>query len=175
MRQGLLINDRILDLLTPHDFSLPIFILEYSAMFLVIFFTLIHPEQFLKGMQMFIIITFARTISIYLVPLEPPMGMVPLNDPMASFFLHTKNVFVTKDLFFSGHISALTMLFLISKQKWLRQYVAFACVTVSVLILWQHVHYSLDVLAAPAIAYLSYALVNRLHTQTKFGLEISEA
>lgn len=175
LRPGQVINDRVLDLMSPRDFSIPIFLLEYSSMALVIVYTLLYPYRFMRGVQMFTIVTFARTVSIYFVPLEPPIGMVALNDPVASFFLHTGDVFVTKDLFFSGHVAALSLFYFISPNKHIKQYVALCGLTVAILIMWQHVHYSLDVLAAPVVSYLTYAFVERLHAQTRLGIEFTEA
>src|SRR5581483_10297805 len=103
MRGGVQINDYVLNMMPPHDFSVEIFIVEYSTLFLVFFLTLPKPDLLIKALQMAAIIFFARTLCIYLLPLEPPRDMVNLEDPMANFFLHSKDVFVTKDLFFSGH------------------------------------------------------------------------
>ena len=112
-RQGVQINDIVLNQLPPHDFSLPIFILEYSTLLLVFFITIQHPDRLVKGLQMFALVVFARTLCIYFFPLEPPREMVRLDDPFATFFLHSQSTFVSKDLFFSGHISALTLLMLL--------------------------------------------------------------
>jgi hypothetical protein len=112
-REGVQLNDMVLNQLPPHDFSLEIFLLEYCTMLLVIIITLHYPERFVTGLQMFALIMFARTMCIYFFPLEPPKDMIRLDDPFAAFFLHSKDTFVTKDLFFSGHISALTLLMLI--------------------------------------------------------------
>lgn len=175
LRPGIQVNDLILNFLPPHDFSIPIFFFEYSTMLLVFIFLLPLPERLIKGIQMFALILFARTVTIYLFPLEPPRDMIFLNDPMASFFLHTKDIVVTKDLFFSGHVSAITLLFLVTTDKWLKKYSAAAAVLVGGMILCQHVHYSMDVLFGTLISYAAYKLVFYFHTQTKYGLELEEA
>ncbi|MCX6199174.1 MAG: phosphatase PAP2-related protein [Bacteroidetes bacterium] len=175
LRPGIQVNDLILNFLPPHDFSMFIFFFEYSTMLMVFIFLLPLPERLIKGIQMFALILFARTATIYLFPLEPPRDMIFLNDPMATFFLHTKDIVVTKDLFFSGHVSALALLFLLTTDKWLKKYAAIAAVLVSSMIMCQHVHYSMDVLFGALVSYTAYKLVFYFHTQTKYGLELKDA
>lgn len=175
MRPGIQINDLILNLLPPADFSFPIFFLEYSTIFLVFVFVLAAPDRLVKGLQMFALIFFARTVSVFLVPLEPPREMIPLNDPMASLFLHTPDVFVNKDLFFSGHLSAILLLMLIATNKYIKAYALMAAIVVGALIMWQHVHYSMDVIFAPLVSYTSYKFILYIHRETRYGLELADA
>ena len=171
-RQGIQINDVVLNQLPPHDFSLAIFILEYSTLLLVFCITVQHPDRFVKALQMVALITFARTMCIYFFPLEPPREMVRLEDPFASFFLHTHDTFVTKDLFFSGHISTLTLLMLISSNKYVKGWTLIATIIVGSLILCMHVHYTLDVIFAPVVAFISYKVVLFIHRESRYGLEL---
>jgi len=171
-RQGTQINDIVLNQLPPHNFSVEIFLLEYCTLLTVFFFTIQHPDRFVKGLQMFSLVIMARTMSIYFIPLEPPRDMILLDDPMASFFLHTKDVIVTKDLFFSGHISALALLMFISVNKYVKAWTLVATILVGILILFQHVHYSLDVVIAPLASYISYKVVLFIHRESRYGLEL---
>jgi hypothetical protein len=173
-RPGTQVNDLLLNLLQPHNFSVPIFCLEYSTLLLVIIFLLVHPDVFVKGLQMAAVIFVTRTWAVYLFPLEPPRDMVYLNDPFANLFLHTKETFVTKDLFFSGHISMLALLVFISVNRYVKAIAFAASVFVSALILCQHVHYTLDVLFAPIAAFTAYKFVLYIHRETRFGLELQE-
>lgn len=174
-RSGLQVNDFLESYLPPYNFSVPIFILEYSTLLMVFIYTLIHPDKLVKGLQMFSIIMIARTISIYFVPLEPPHDMIFLTDPIANLVLHSKNVVVTKDLFFSGHISALTLLALLVSNRYLKYYAIFVTITVAILLVWQHVHYSMDVAFAPIASYLTYRFIWWAHSQTKYGIEFQDA
>jgi hypothetical protein len=174
-RPGIQINDMVLNLLPPHDFSIPIFIFEYSTLFLVFVSVLSIPDRMVKGFQMFSLMLFARTVSVYLIPLEQPVDMVALNDPMANLLLHTKEVFVSKDLFFSGHIGAISLLMLVTMNKYIKTYALVAAIIVGILIMWQHVHYSMDVMFAPLVSYTSYKFILYIHRETRYGLELSEA
>jgi PAP2 superfamily C-terminal len=171
-REGVQINDMLLNQLPPHNFSPEIFLMEYCTLLLVIFVTLHFPERFVKGLQMFALIMFARTISIYFFPLEPPRDMIRLDDPFAAFFLHSKDTFVTKDLFFSGHISALTLLMLISVNKYIKAWALIATVVVGSLILCQHVHYTLDVVFAPFFSFVCYKIILFIHRESRYGIEM---
>lgn len=172
-RTGTQLNDVILNYLTPYDFSYIIFGFEYSALILAFMYLLPYPDKIVKGLQIYALMIFARTLSIYMVPLEPPHGMVALWDPVANLFLHTKQTFVTKDLFFSGHIAALVILLLLVENSYVKSWVFFATILVAVLIMWQHVHYSTDVMAAPIASYAAYRFVLYIHRETEYGLEIS--
>lgn len=176
-RQGAIINDVILSYLPPIDFSVPIFVLEYSSLLLVFIFLLTTPDRLVKGIQTYAMVLFFRTIAIYFVPLEAPRDMIFLNDPVATFFLHSADTLVTKDLFFSGHVSGLALFFLVAPNRYVKIYVGIATILVSIFIIWQHVHYTLDVAFAPFATYVAYKLVYWLdpQTRTKYGPEFQDA
>jgi hypothetical protein len=171
-RHGVQINDVVLNQLPPHDFSSPIFFIEYGTLLLGVLFLLPFPDRFIKGLQMASIVIVARTMSIYFIALEPPRDMIPLNDPVATFFLHTKQVFVSKDLFFSGHIAILSLLCFVVLHKYVKAWTVLATITVGTLILWQHVHYSLDVFAAPFVSFAAYKFVLYIHRETRYGMNL---
>jgi membrane-associated phospholipid phosphatase len=79
-----------------------------------------------------------------------------LTDPLTGVFYG--NSVITKDLFFSGHTATLTLIFLCLKKRNDRIIACVATVVVGFLVLVQHVHYTIDVLAAPIFAYAFYRL-----------------
>jgi hypothetical protein len=91
---------------------------------------------------------------MYLLPLEPPVTMIPLSDPFAEYF--TTGSVMTKDLFFSGHTATLFFLYLMTEKKLLRYVFLCATITVALLVMAQHVHYAIDVFAAPFFTYAVY-------------------
>jgi membrane-associated phospholipid phosphatase len=96
-----------------------------------------------------------RCFVMYLVPLEPPISIIPLRDPFVEGVFYDNRVLV-KDLFFSGHTSNMVLLTLLMDIKWLKIILAFASAAVGYLLMVQHVHYAIDIIAAPFFAYLAY-------------------
>lgn len=170
LRQGLLIHDFILHFFVPRNLSVFIFGLTYPVIAITIILTIPYPDRFIKGFQAFSLLLLARVCAIYAVPLEPPLGMVLLRDPVGDFFLKDQFI-ITKDLFFSGHTSTLFLMLFIARQMWWKYFVFLACISVPLMLMMQHVHYSIDVFVAPFAAYTIYTLVNHIHRKSKYGIQ----
>ncbi len=159
-RNGLEVNDVLLLQLAPHDVSVPIFLIIWSVTVFTITRAIRQPAQFLTLAYSFLILCVSRLITISLVPLNPPHGLIPLHDPITGIF-YGKN-FITKDLFFSGHTANQFLLFLCLEKKTDKLLALTATILVGLLVLIQHVHYTLDVLAAPLFTYGCYVIGKRL-------------
>ena len=168
-RRGTLLLDPLLQHLHPRDFSIPIFCIIHSAILLTAFFNLPTPKELLKAFQAYTILLLLRTIFIYAYPLEPPMGMIYLNDPVIGLIMNNVNI-VTKDLFFSGHISTMCLFIYFSQNKIWKTYLKFVTPILALLILWQHVHYTIDIIAAPFFAFLCCKLVDILNERWEYGI-----
>lgn len=156
-RKGIALNDILLNILTPENFSTVIFILIYPALIIAVFSFYKFPVLFLRFLQSYLLLTILRIISIWLVPLNAPSGYIDLTDPFIGRFAYG-GYYIDKDLFFSGHVSVLVLIFLFEDKQWLRIIYMIITFVVSALLLKQHVHYSVDVIAAPIFAYFSYKL-----------------
>jgi hypothetical protein len=130
-REGFVFNDPILKLFDPISLSRPIFIVTYFLAVLGVILSIRDPFLFISLIQAYTIMTAFRILSIYLVPLNPPLSVIPFSGHTATIFLFA---FGLKK----------------NHQRWL--FTIGACV-VGVLVLLQHVHYSIDVLAAPVFAF----------------------
>jgi hypothetical protein len=161
-RNGICFSDSLVQLFTPKDFSIPIFCITHSAMFLSIFFNLSSPFLLLKAFQAYSLVLMLRTFFIYVIPLEPPFGMLYLNDPLVGFFLNNSNI-VTKDLFFSGHISAMFVFIYFTQNKLLKSYLIYITPILAILLLWQHVHYTIDIVAAPFFAIFCCKITEKIN------------
>ena len=95
-----------------------------------------------------------------LFPLNPPVGLVPLSDPFLKPF-YGSNV-ITKDLFFSGHTGSVFLIFLILRKKWEKIFALVATILVGILLLIQHIHYTIDVIFAPVFVYVVYFLAKKV-------------
>ncbi len=157
-RPGVVPGDPLLPLLEPRDVTWLTFTLIYAALIIALVPLVRHPRNLLLALQSYTVLVLFRMIGMYLLPLDPPPGMIALKDPFVEYFVGTGSV-LTRDLFFSGHTSTMFLLFLTATS--IRFRFIFLCATalVGFCVLWQHVHYSVDVLAAPFFAYGSFRLV----------------
>ena len=155
-RNGTRVRDIFLDHIPAADVSVSIFFIIWSIAFFTLIRALYRPEIFITFLFAFFFLSISRIITILLVPLAPPPNLIPLIDPLSNTFYGGH--FITKDLFYSGHVATQFLIFLCLKKtldKWLT---AFSTITVAALVLVQHVHYSIDVLAAPAFAFICYKI-----------------
>ena len=111
-----------------------------------------------------------KTGMVWLTPLEAPEGFVPLRDPVLDILLrilegaggcgaeHRKRqrALPTRDLFFSGHTATMWLCFFsVSEGEWsqLIRFLLFGlAVVVSVCLVLQRIHYSVDVVVGVVIA-----------------------
>jgi hypothetical protein len=160
-RTGTLLSDPLLEWLPAYDVSWLAFLLLYSSVILATLFLIRYPHSLLLCLQAYCLVTLMRFSSVLLISLEPPVNIIPLNDPFVSSFAEGKPVF--RDLFFSGHTSTMFLLFVTARQSWLRWVFLIGSVLMGLLVLIQHVHYTIDVLGAPFFVWLSYVIVKKIN------------
>ncbi len=156
--EGKLLHDPLMLLLEPKDWSKVIFAFEYGAVIGMIFYVSDKPDYFIRCLLGVTVLMIARTATVLLIPLSPPESMVFLVDPFAQLFFGD-NVQVNNDLFFSGHISLLALFYFATDNKLLKTYLLFTTLIVSFLLIWQHVHYTYDILFAPVVSYFIYKYI----------------
>lgn len=153
-RQGIVLNDWLLKRIPSMDFSVVIFILVWSTSLLILVRCIQKPAIFLMTIYFLIIITLLRIITISIIPLDPPNGLITLKDPIINLSYGGSSVFITKDLFFSGHTANLFMFYLCLQKKRDKLFALSTSLLVGLLVLVQHVHYSIDVIGAIVFTYL---------------------
>lgn len=153
-RQGIVLNDWLLQRIPSMDFSVVIFILVWSTSLLILVRCIQKPAIFLMTLYFLIIITLLRIITISIIPLDPPNGLIILKDPITSLSYGGSSVFIIKDLFFSGHTANLFMFYLCLQKKRDKLFALSTSLLVGLLVLVQHVHYSIDVIGAIVFTYL---------------------
>jgi hypothetical protein len=158
-RKGIYFCDIILNYLPAWDVSKYIFLITYFSILLAIIYLFHNPKQCLTCLQAYFILIILRTACIFLVPLGPPPDIIVLVDPIVNNFVFD-NYTTNRDLFFSGHASTLFLLSLVVLNRALKFIFLIATLIVAVLVLIQRVHYTIDVLAAPIFAYISYFIVS---------------
>src|SRR5258705_3143556 len=146
-------------LAAPHNVSLAIFVVIWAIGLLGTLRAAQDPYMFLTFIWAYWVLCLLRTLAITLVPLDRPVGLVGLVDPISNFFYGEK--FVTKDLFFSGHTSSVFLIFLCLPGKVDKGLALIATAVVGWLLLVQHVHYTLDILGAILFAWVAFWTVRR--------------
>lgn len=150
-RDGPVIHDWVLAAIPPHNVSWAIFTVIWGIGFYALWRGIEKPTIYITYLWTFIFITIIRVLTISLVPLNPPVGLIVLTDPLTAVFYGRSTI--TKDLFFSGHTSILFLAFLCLERKWDKILALVGTCIVACLLLVQHVHYTIDIIAAPIIIY----------------------
>jgi membrane-associated phospholipid phosphatase len=167
-RQGFSFADPFLSHFNPVDLTWLTFILIYGALIVGLVSLLKHPKRMLTALQSYTLVCALRIITIYFLPLNAPFHIIPLTDPFVEFFGGGKTML--RDLFFSGHTATMFLLALTAKNKQLKWIFVLFTILVAVCVLAQHVHYTIDVVAAPVFAYTCYRisrLINRPQKKNK--------
>lgn len=160
-RQGIVLNDAVLSSLPPHNVSVPLFILIWSLSALAAVRAVQNPKILLVFSWSYVFLSIFRMMTISLVPLDPPTGLIGLQDPLSNFF-YGHDRFVTRDLFFSGHTSTMFLLYFVLISRRDRVIALIVTFLVAILLLVQHVHYTLDILGGFLFGWFSWWLGNRV-------------
>jgi hypothetical protein len=155
-REGVVLNDWVLSQIKAVDVSLYIFIVIYAVVAFLIVRMSKNTSICLTALWAFIFLCLARILTISLVPLDPPKGIINLVDPCSVVFYRTHAI--TKDLFFSGHTATIFLGALCLENKREKMVVFALAFVIAILLLVQHVHYTADVIAAPFFCWFCWYL-----------------
>jgi hypothetical protein len=129
-----------------------------------------RPERFIRFMISGAILSLLRGVGIVLTSLGPVRGpdvnlqydwdwslrwqvLGQLLNPIAVMRDQSANIWLTKDLFFSGHAATMFLLLLyVWPIRWLRWIVLTGNVAVVLTLFVGHIHYTIDVLGAWIVA-----------------------
>ncbi len=159
-RQGSFLNDFILAMLPAYNVSWIVFFFLYSGIIFGIYYHLHQPKIILIIFQTYVLVTLVRICTITLIPLEPPAGYIPLREPFVQLFTSGGKI-ISKDLFFSGHMSTILSLFYSSRRKYVRTFLLYCSLMVGTMVLIQHVHYTIDVIVAVPATYIIYIICKK--------------
>ena len=161
-REGMVLQDFVLDAIPAMDVSVPTFVIIWSMVLLVFYRIYQNPRLFLVIAYGFILMCLCRVLTISILPLNPPPGLITLKDPIANIVYGGKGIFITKDLFYSGHTGNMFLFFLCLQAKWDKIFALTAAVLIGILVLVQHIHYTIDVIAAFIFTYFIYLLAKKV-------------
>lgn len=162
---GFAFNDPLLSLFNPVDVTWFTFVLIYVSLIVALISLSYYPEDFLIALQSYSLVFFFRFCTIFLLPLDAPATTISLTDPFVEFFGGGETLH--RDLFFSGHVATMFIFYLTSRTKKLKKIFLVNTILVAAAVLIQHVHYTVDVVAAPFFAYSSYKMALFISTYKK--------
>lgn len=154
-RPGVLPPEPLLHYLPATDLSIPLFVLLYTSIAYGLLRLVGRSELLLRGVQAYVLLLLLRMLAMWIWTLEPPPELVDLVDPVTQVFYPGGGSFA-KDLFFSGHTATLVLLAMAMPTNRDRMIMSIAAALVGFAVLVQHVHWTVDVLAAPAFAWLAW-------------------
>ncbi len=166
-REGFSFRDPVLSLFHPIDLTWLIFSLIYLSLFSGIIILIRNPVRLILAIQIYTVLILVRITAMYSLPFNPPLDMIPLNDPFVQIFGSGK--LLTKDLFFSGHTATLFLLFLVVDKKPFKQIFLIFTVVIGVSVILQHVHYFIDVMAAPFFTFGAYSIVKEIREKFNYS------
>ncbi|MDZ7767226.1 MAG: phosphatase PAP2-related protein [Melioribacteraceae bacterium] len=160
LRDGFAFRDPLLNIFEPIDVTWLTFLIIYTGLIIAVYHLAQTPNLFLLALKVYTLTIIFRMIGMYFLPLDPPEKLIPLDDPFVQFW--GSGEILTKDLFFSGHTSTTFIFFLTAYSKNYKLIFLVATILVGVLVLLQHVHYTIDVFAAPFFAFTSFEIAKRI-------------
>jgi len=160
-RHGISIYDPFINTTVPIDFSIILFLLTNVTVFLGFLRQLKLPYTTIQYLIGVIFILLMRLILIFLFPLYAPDNIIPLRDLFLESTIYADKP-MTRDLFFSGHTANLCLLFFIEKNRWLKVLFGVITLVVGILLIWQHVHYTIDVMFAPILTFVCYKIAKSM-------------
>ncbi|MBN2802581.1 MAG: phosphatase PAP2 family protein [Deltaproteobacteria bacterium] len=129
------------------------------------------------------VVSLLRGLAIYSTTLGPvngrdinanrPMteliaGWLKIINPLSPFTSDTWQVYLTKDLFFSGHTSSTFLILLYTwKYKQVRPYAIAGHIIVVATVFLSHLHYTIDVIGGWAVSFAVFTFFERYFNSTK--------
>ena len=156
-RPGAVPYDPILPRFEPMDVTWATFALLYGTLGAGVVRLGRQPWLLLRALLAYACLTGMRMLTLWTFTLEPPATIIPLTDPFTQFFYPGATPFL-KDLFFSGHTATLALLACTAGSGPWRWWTVVATVAIGALVMAQHVHWTVDVLAAPVFALVAWYL-----------------
>lgn len=147
--------DPLITSVGPRDVTWLTFLVLYATLVITVARALPKPWLVLRGLHAYALLMLLRVCSMRAFVLEPPMDIIPLIDPVTQSFYPGATPFL-KDLFFSGHTASLALMVCLARGKWARWLTVLATALVGTLVILQHVHWTVDVLAAPVFVWLAW-------------------
>ena len=160
-KPGMVLDDPLLNLFTPVDWSDAVFFILGVALIQTVLMYSRKPTILLTGVMTYCVVNILRAVTMYTVTLEPPADMILLIDPISEYFVYPEQAFA-KDLFFSGHVSTMLAMVYVERNRVWYGIKAAGTLLMALFLAWQHVHYTIDLIAALPITWVAYRGVKQI-------------
>jgi hypothetical protein len=149
-------RDLILDNIPVINLSMIYVWLFVLVLFIFFFYPLIYnPRKLHYSIGLFSLLLMVRSGFTVLTHFKIPAEAVAINYSPGIFDIFS----FTNDLFFSGQVGLAFMAFWIYRHnKYIRYFMLFSSITLGIVSLLMHIHYSIDVLSAFFISYAVYKI-----------------
>lgn len=152
------VRDIILDSIKPIDLNFIYFWLFAVVVVILLVYPLIFkPNKIHYYFGLFALLIFVRSLFIVLTHLQNPGDAVKVTFPWIFNILNVEN-----DLFFSGHVAVPFLGYLMIDNKLLKYFMLVSSIAFGITVLFMHIHYTIDVLAAFFITYGTYKIGNKI-------------
>jgi hypothetical protein len=161
--QGVPVGDILLSNLP--TFDIDFFIVEISLILtlVAIILLILKPKYFLFTLKAFSLFVIVRAFFISLTHLGVDPHQVVFNTDGISFWFYNLIYNTKGDFFFSGHTGLPFLMALIFwREKVWRNFFIIASGVLGVSVLLGHIHYSIDVFAAPFMTYGIYTITKKV-------------
>jgi membrane-associated phospholipid phosphatase len=160
-RAGIFFDDPLFGLYKGMDLSIPITVLIYSSIVFYVIYFAKEPIKLSRVAIGYSVIILLRIVTIYFVPLYCDSDAVKLEDPVLNNLVYPNN-YVARDLFFSGHAAMMFMLFWGFTNRGIKRIYFVVGLAVSIMLVLQKVHFSIDVIAAPFFSWIALKLADKI-------------
>lgn len=155
---GFRYTDRILEWIHPKDCSVWNAVLLYLSAAACAWDHIWSMETAVQWVQVHTMFCFCRMFCLFMIPLLPPNGYIPMRDPLVDWATGSTDEPLSRDLLPSGHCAFVTANFMMATSEEALYIHGICMVVIPILLLVQHVHYTIDVFVAYFIAFASSVL-----------------
>jgi hypothetical protein len=161
--QGVAVNDIILNNIPTIDIDSFIILSCLILTFTIVFLFINRPQYVIFGVKALSIFLITRSFFITLTHLGASPHELQFDPNSIGYWLYNVLYNTHGDFFFSGHTGIPFLMSLIFwQEKYWRYFFLIATAIFGVVVLLAHIHYSIDVFAAPFMTYGIYAIAKYL-------------
>jgi hypothetical protein len=154
---GLYFADPVLAAFGPYDVTWVLLPLSWLSLVYMFAFSVRRPLMLFEFAQCYTIVMAFKVLTMYLFPFFAPSDIIVLVDPTIDLTIYGGQPRL-RDLMFSGHTAQPLVLGLLAGPGRLRWLLWALAPVMGTLVIAQHVHYSIDVLAAPFFVAVGWGM-----------------